>query len=875
MGPGGGPLHIHLPQPQVQVQPQARDQPHPDAKEQPNTMEIVAFYASLPPPWHQPPDVSVALAGDVVKLVTAKDGGILFDGTRKSWFPFSDDFMHSVHRVKLPIITKVRILKRILASACEKNPTGELAQTLRALTNPPGTPQVQYRAILMTLEQYYGRLEAYLQELIKELSTMRVRRLNLGDIMLLQNALETYLAAARRQYGQYFDPTQLMKEHGDIFSNLSADMQNGYSGYLVHQGITRADISHLNDFLKQQQMLLSSLALPNHQSGPTRNGFGNGNGRGGMGGARGWRQRIHMVDAASGEEVSYTLDEGNNDFVDEPEENDDWSIDAGEDDNGKLTFRINRRPNNDNRRKTDNPPRISNTSGTPPVLGNNGPAFDKSGTGGSTRKGKIIENPPRGQRCPCGNPSHLYLNECLRFKQMTVVERRRWIGKHKYAFCYRCLKPGHVAKDCKFKGKPCRRCDLPHHTWLHDENYVQNKSEIKTFTVLDGIDGGQGQEEDLDALGESFDIVPGPDDDDDEVQTYFNQQSFSTLVGRAARKTKNYEGRTAVCVTPVYINGQYENALIDDGSTGTLMDDLLAQELGLEGIPIRTVMSGLSNRMTLSTKQVEFTLQNHDKTYECFIRASVVPNICGDLKPLDWAKLQQDLPHLAKAKFPKPDYKKPVRLIIGQDLPEILQPIAVIKAPSPGLPYAIKNVLGWTAMGPVPSRSDGTYDIGFNRVMLINKLQEQSDRLDDAEMTMHTAETPSLPHPSWGILGHSLISRAPKEEVVRERLALENFQSTYDVDEQIKRNLQDDLMGALPMEEIMRRAIMRDSMPGDTFDKRAPSLHDEKAIKILEQGVTKLPSGKYQCPLLLNTKNGEDSQDAGQLPIRLGQVFQG
>lgn len=58
-----------------------------------------------------------------------------------------------------------------------------------------------------------------------------------------------------------------------------------------------------------------------------------------------------------------------------------------------------------------------------------------------------------------------WLTECPKFREATVNER--WEVAKKQRLCFRCLRRRHMRTNCK--GRSCKKCKRPHHTALHSE----------------------------------------------------------------------------------------------------------------------------------------------------------------------------------------------------------------------------------------------------------------------------------------------------------------------------------------------------------------------------------------------------------------------
>lgn len=67
----------------------------------------------------------------------------------------------------------------------------------------------------------------------------------------------------------------------------------------------------------------------------------------------------------------------------------------------------------------------------------------------------------------CKNDKH-QLPKCPDFQEQSLNDKRKHVTENK--LCYGCLKPGHNAKECRYR-LTCYLCKEKHPTCLHDENY--------------------------------------------------------------------------------------------------------------------------------------------------------------------------------------------------------------------------------------------------------------------------------------------------------------------------------------------------------------------------------------------------------------------
>ena len=76
-----------------------------------------------------------------------------------------------------------------------------------------------------------------------------------------------------------------------------------------------------------------------------------------------------------------------------------------------------------------------------------------------------------------------YLDTCTEFKSLSVNERRDFVFRNR--LCRLCLKPNHVAKDCRNLRAQCKRCsgDNKHHFLLHQNSEVTIDQQKKASVI--------------------------------------------------------------------------------------------------------------------------------------------------------------------------------------------------------------------------------------------------------------------------------------------------------------------------------------------------------------------------------------------------------
>lgn len=75
----------------------------------------------------------------------------------------------------------------------------------------------------------------------------------------------------------------------------------------------------------------------------------------------------------------------------------------------------------------------------------------------------------------CQDSNH-QLCKCPAFLKEVLEYRRTYVKDNE--LCYGCLKPGHGAKECRFR-HTCGLCKGRHPTCLHDDSYRKSENKVK------------------------------------------------------------------------------------------------------------------------------------------------------------------------------------------------------------------------------------------------------------------------------------------------------------------------------------------------------------------------------------------------------------
>ncbi|CAK1597101.1 unnamed protein product [Parnassius mnemosyne] len=264
--------------------------------------------------------------------------------------------------------------------------------------------------------------------------------------------------------------------------------------------------------------------------------------------------------------------------------------------------------------------------------------------------------------CMCCGGEHA-IAKCRKLAQMGVDDRWNWVKED--GVCFLCLNSKHRRFKCKAKKCGIDGCNAPHHALLHTRKTRAPETSAKPDeTVL-----------------------------------------VASNVGRNAA--------VLLKVCPITLRGPHGKeidtyALLDEGSTISLIDDDLARELGAEG-PVKPLnIRGISNsQREADSRLVNIGIRGKSRSEMYRINARTVTNLqigsqsvnkeCLRLKHL------RDLPSSVCYEDAKP------RLLLGADNWHLII-TRNLRIGRRRQPIAARTLLGWVIQGTVPRftcREDG------------------------------------------------------------------------------------------------------------------------------------------------------------------------
>ncbi|XP_058816184.1 uncharacterized protein LOC131679471 [Topomyia yanbarensis] len=258
------------------------------------------------------------------------------------------------------------------------------------------------------------------------------------------------------------------------------------------------------------------------------------------------------------------------------------------------------------------------------------------------------------------------IRNCDKFFKFTLLERLKFVEQNE--LCRRCLS-GHGKWPCRTK-QPCgvHGCTEPHHKLLHSETSKADEENIQQAPAVLSAHCHN-------LPSSLFKIIP--------VILHNNERSVSTF------------------------------AFLDDGSDLTLLENGLADELGLEGVESSLCLQWTSNvsRKESSSKRVQLTISGVDRQSKYTLQnVRTVDNLCLPKQNLDYQELSKRFAFLRGLPI-QSYFEAAPRILIGVDNARLKLPLNK-RDRRDEEPVAIKTRLGWTVFG-------GRHETaGHDRVMI-------------------------------------------------------------------------------------------------------------------------------------------------------------
>ncbi|XP_063838164.1 uncharacterized protein LOC135087291 [Ostrinia nubilalis] len=265
-------------------------------------------------------------------------------------------------------------------------------------------------------------------------------------------------------------------------------------------------------------------------------------------------------------------------------------------------------------------------------------------------EGRREEPKTDAKKCPECREDH-WLYECKKYKEASVEDK--WEMVKKARMCFKCLRFKHSRNTCR--AQPCKKCMRWHHISLHSEKPAAAKTQEKPAEgVVSSV--------------------------------------HTTSCGKAYLK-----------MTPVNLYGPKGTAkvlaLLDEGSTVTLLDSSVAKKIGAQGKPeaITIEMVGGNGMQKSNSQKINMKIKGVHCRNKLNMEARTIDNLKLAKQGVEERMLQK-CKHLQKIKDKLVYDKEEPQLLIGQDNWGLIVTRRLRKGKA-SEPVASLTSLGWVLHG--------------------------------------------------------------------------------------------------------------------------------------------------------------------------------
>lgn len=289
----------------------------------------------------------------------------------------------------------------------------------------------------------------------------------------------------------------------------------------------------------------------------------------------------------------------------------------------------------------------------------------------------------------CSNEHGLW--QCSQFKALPVEKRCDKARELRVCFC--CLSSSHRSTTCR-RSRCCSidGCRSNHHRLLH--NGVQKTAPTRVSMDQNTMAVSKAEAVNDDSSPSSRNGMEG-------------KPGLGTFVTTLSKSAEYLPLRT---VPVILKNGNKSvriNALLDDGSTRSYINEDVAECLGLEGEPVSLCVRLLNDTTAnLRSRSVQVNLESCDGRVRKTVTAQTTKRVTGNMRAINWALEKKRWPHMNGINFPSLGRRAIIDMLIGLDLSDLHCSIKEVKG-NPGEPIARLTPLslGWTSIGPFHENS--------------------------------------------------------------------------------------------------------------------------------------------------------------------------
>ena len=319
--------------------------------------------------------------------------------------------------------------------------------------------------------------------------------------------------------------------------------------------------------------------------------------------------------------------------------------------------------------------------------------------------------------CPC-NANH-WLSRCDKFRKLSLEERKRYVKDNK--LCLSCLTGGHFVRSCTKKSF-CKvdGCTGKHSTFLHPKSTRDDEESNNKKDPPNKLTKDEEREGNTTAANNGY----------VKSQTVSNQPKCTSVTGLA--------------IVPVKVKAMGKSktvetyAFLDSGSNTSFCTESLLKQIGHRGINTSlslTTMQGEGTPIECSLVELEICHLNNQNKVE-LPKVYSTPSLPIRSECIGKQEDVERWPHLEGISIPHIDAE--IGLLIGSDVPEILQPHEV-RISENGGPFVSRTLLGWVLNGPL-GREDVSFPI-VNSIHADDHLDQRFEEYCNMEFNDVTNET--------------------------------------------------------------------------------------------------------------------------------------
>ena len=295
------------------------------------------------------------------------------------------------------------------------------------------------------------------------------------------------------------------------------------------------------------------------------------------------------------------------------------------------------------------------------------------------------------------------IRKCEKFKALHTDDR--WKIAKDQALCFRCLFNTHKGSSCRrFRECGIDGCKSNRHRLLHAFWQPLNPSSAANNSTrpLTAV-----EEDTTISSSTGTPTISTFSQEGVGVASNLPMEGKSSIQRAQAATLPEHSSSELVSLrtVPVWIKGNGNkvkvNAVLDDASTGTFLNEEIAFALGLQSTYERVTMRVLNETVeSFDTMPLEITLESVDGQTSMTLNAHTCPrNVTGSYQAVNWNLYKGQWSYLSSIKFPQPAKDPIVDILIGVEYSFLHSATVDLSGQDPRGPVARLGPLGWTCIG--------------------------------------------------------------------------------------------------------------------------------------------------------------------------------